>query len=68
MILLINGTEQSFNTNLNLTQLLTELKIDTERQGLALCLNMQVIPRQSWELTSLKEQDRVEIVIAAPGG
>lgn len=68
MNLLINGENKEFSAELNLKGLLQSLDIEAERKGLALCLNMEVIPQQNWEATALSDGDRVEIVIAAPGG
>jgi sulfur carrier protein len=68
MLLTVNGQEKNVADDLNLLGLLNELKLDTGRKGLALCVNMQVIPRQTWENTHLNNGDRIEIVIAAPGG
>ena len=68
MTLLVNGKEQNFQERLNLKQLLNHLDLQTDRMGLALCVNMQVIPREQWDGTELNEGDRIEIVIAAPGG
>ena len=68
MTLLVNGKEQNFQERLNLKQLLNHLDLQTDRMGLALCVNMQVIPREQWDGKELNEGDRIEIVIAAPGG
>ena len=68
MTLLVNGNEKVFQNDLSLRDLLNHLDLQTERSGVALCVNMQVIPREMWDTTGLKEGDRIEIVIAAPGG
>jgi sulfur carrier protein len=68
MILIVNGNKKSFRERINLTELLDHLDLQTDRKGLALCVNMQVIPKDNWESTDLHEGDKIEIVIAAPGG
>ena len=66
MLLTVNGTEKTIANSDNLTQLLQELDIDG--QHIAVALNLQVIPRSSYEITSIKEGDQVEIVHAVGGG
>ena len=68
MTITVNGNKRDFNNNLNLKELLSYLELKSERNGIALCVNMQVIPKEQWEQTNLTEGDKVEIVIAAPGG
>ena len=63
MILIVNGNKKSFREKLNLTELLDHLDLQTDRKGLALCVNMQVIPKDNWEDTDLQEGDKIEIVI-----
>ena len=38
------------------------------REGLAVALNDDVVPRSSWDATKLQEEDRVEVLTAAAGG
>ena len=68
MTLLVNGNKKEFNHSLNLQDLLGQLDLQTDRKGLALCVNMQVVPKENWDSTELCDCDKVEIVIAAPGG
>ena len=68
MTLFVNGNKNEFDHSLNLQALLGQLDLQTDRKGLALCVNMQVIPKENWEATELCDGDKVEIVIAAPGG
>ena len=68
MTLIVNGKEKTFERSLTLQTLMSQLDLQTDRKGVALCLNMQVIPKESWERTELSDGDKVEIVIAAPGG
>jgi sulfur carrier protein len=68
MILIVNGNNKEFQDKLNLTELLDHLDLQTDRKGLALCVNLDVIPKAHWQETELHEGDKIEIVIAAPGG
>ena len=68
MTLIVNGKEKTFERSLTLQTLMSQLDLQTDRKGVALCLNMQVIPKESWESTELSDGDKIEIVIAAPGG
>ena len=68
MTLFVNGNRKEFDFSLNLQTLLGQLDLQTDRKGVALCVNMQVIPKENWEETELRDGDKIEIVIAAPGG
>ena len=68
MTLLVNGKEKDFQKDLSLKELINHLDLHTDRSGVALCVNMQVVPKELWNTTDLKDGDRIEIVIAAPGG
>ena len=69
MNILLNGQNfQSSNDKSSVLDLLVEKGIDTNKPGIALCLNLEVIPKEQWELTALKEGDRIDLVVAAPGG
>ncbi|MCH2207159.1 MAG: sulfur carrier protein ThiS [Lentisphaerales bacterium] len=68
MTLSVNGQEKIVENELTLQLLLTEIELETDRKGIALCVNLQVIPKEAWGKTVLKNNDRIEIVIAAPGG
>ena len=68
MILSVNGQEKTVDNELSLPDLLSEMELDTNRNGIALCVNLEVIPKAMWDKTILKNNDRIEIVIAAPGG
>jgi len=51
-----------------LEQLLDELGYESERKGIALALNGEVVPRGRWHETGLSDGDAVEIVGAVQGG
>jgi sulfur carrier protein len=68
MTLIVNGNKKSFDEKLSLKNLLNHLDLQADRKGIAMCVNMQVIPRDFWDTTELNDGDKIEIVIAAPGG
>ena len=51
-----------------LEELLDELGYESERKGIALALNGEVVPRGHWHETGLAKGDVVEIVGAVQGG
>jgi sulfur carrier protein len=42
--------------------------VDTERRGMAVAVDGEVVPKSEWDLTPLKDGQRVEIVGAIQGG
>lgn len=63
--ILINNEEKLTASN-NVQQLATELNLPN--RGVALAINNKIIPRATWEGTSLSEGDNVTIIKAAFGG
>ena len=51
-----------------LTEALCEVGYDPEQPGIAVALNMSVVPRSEWPDTSLCDGDRIDIVGAKQGG
>ena len=47
---------------------LCELGYDPEQQGIAVAVNMSVVPRSEWPQTSIADGDRIDIVGAKQGG
>lgn len=66
MKILINGNEQELGEAVSIAQLLSEKQIG--KDGIAVALNQNVIPRDQWEKTTLKENDNVLIIKATKGG
>jgi sulfur carrier protein len=48
--------------------LVAVLGLDPAGRGLAVARNGEVVPRSSWETTTLAPDDRIEIVGAVQGG
>ena len=64
----LNGEEKQIASSLNLAEFLDSLNLEQGRKGLAVCRNLEIIPADSWAEEIVKEGDRLEILIAAPGG
>jgi thiamine biosynthesis protein ThiS len=65
MRLVINGEERNL-TAATLEALVEELGMKSDR--VAAELNREIVPRQSWAATALKDGDRLEIVHFVGGG
>ena len=64
----INGENKVLVSGLKLSELIkAELNTD-EPKGIAVALNFNIIPKQKWDETELKENDEIEIVRAVQGG
>jgi sulfur carrier protein len=66
MRLVINGEEKQFDGISTLASLVEQLGLKADR--LAIELNRDIVPRATWNDTSLKEDDRLEIVHFVGGG
>ena len=65
MRLVINGEERNFAAS-TLEALIDELGMKSDR--VAAELNREIVPRESWSATALKDGDRLEIVHFVGGG
>ena len=66
MNLVINGENRGFSSLETLDALIHELGMKSDR--VAIELNRDIVPRQRWAETRLKEGDRLEIVQFVGGG
>lgn len=66
MQIIINGEEKSFNTVLNVEQLLGEIGLDHNK--VAVELNFEIVPKSSYTKTQLNDGDKLEIVHFIGGG
>ena len=66
MQLTINGEKRVIKESKNLADLIKEL--DIKAPNFAMALNQQVVPRSKYDSTSIKENDKIEIVHAVGGG
>jgi thiamine biosynthesis protein ThiS len=65
MIIHLNGEDRQVNAE-NLSSLIQELGMKSDR--IAVELNREIVPRSRWELTPLREGDKLEIVHFVGGG
>lgn len=63
----LNGEARSIAEHSTIHSLLEELGV-ANRQGTAVAVNMEVIPRNAHTATTLHAGDRIEIVHAVGGG
>lgn len=66
MILHINGEPREFPDGLNVAALVAQLGMKADR--VAVELNLEIVPRSSWDATVLKNGDKLEIVHFVGGG
>jgi sulfur carrier protein len=65
--IVINGEKRSISEHSTIRSLLEELGV-AHREGTAVAVNMEVVPRTAHTATVLQAGDRVEIVQAVGGG
>jgi thiamine biosynthesis protein ThiS len=66
MTLHINGQPREFPDGLTVASLVSQLGMKADR--VAVELNLEIVPRASWETTSLKHGDKLEVVHFVGGG
>ena len=66
MRLFINGEAREFAAALTLGALVEELGMKPDR--VAVELNREIVPRETWPQTALRQDDRLEIVHFVGGG
>jgi thiamine biosynthesis protein ThiS len=62
----VNGDAREFSGTLSLAELITQLDLPAAR--IAVELNREVVRRNDWGSTMLKDDDRIEIVHFVGGG
>ena len=66
MKLIINGEGKDFSSPLSLSSLIEQLGMKHDR--VAVELNLNIVPREQWPATNLKDGDQLEIVHFVGGG
>jgi len=66
MKVFVNQEEKSINDSLSLLKLLESMGV--KPIGLAIAVNQSVIPKDSWDSFTLKDNDDVMLVRATQGG
>jgi sulfur carrier protein len=64
----VNGAPRAVEQGTTVADLVSELGHDPRGRGVAAALNGEVVPRRSWESTTVSDGDRVEILAAIGGG
>ncbi|HEY5271925.1 MAG TPA: sulfur carrier protein ThiS [Acidimicrobiales bacterium] len=64
--LILNGEPCQLADGVTVGAVVDELGLG--RRGVAVAVNEEVVPRSSWDGTSLADEDRVEILSAVQGG
>ena len=62
----INGTTKQISPNISITDLLNELALPKE--GIAVAVNGEVIPRDQHGLILINEEDQIEVIRAVACG
>jgi sulfur carrier protein len=65
--ILVNGEPRPLRAS-HVADLLAELGLGGRREGIAVAVNGEVVPRSCWQERSLAPGDEVEIVTAVQGG
>ena len=66
MEIILNGEKRNLTEGLSVLDLVQQLGFSLER--LAVELNLQIIKREQWATSTLKQGDRIEIVQFVGGG
>ncbi len=66
MRMTVNGEERDVGDGTTIASLLAEL--DLRRDGIAVAVNDDVVPRNEHAVRHLHDGDRVEIIVAVAGG
>lgn len=65
----LNGLPQEINlTEGTLAELLAQSGILPDQKGIAVAVNLEVVPRMQWSETRIEAGDQIEIVHARQGG
>ena len=66
MIIKLNGTNQSFTDDISVSELLDDIKLSLS--SIAIAVNGNIISKNEYKKTKLKDMDTVEIVRPVGGG
>lgn len=66
MQIILNGDPQTFTTPMTVSALLEHLQMDP--LGVAVAINLHVVPRSQHENHTLQSGDRVDVIRAVGGG
>ena len=64
----INGEPKTVQPGLTVQQLLLDMRIDPSQPGIAVALDLEVIPRTRWQELEIPPTSDIEIIHAVQGG
>lgn len=64
----INGEPKTVQQGLTVQQLLLDMRIDPSQPGIAVALDLEVIPRKQWQELEIPPTSDIEIIHAVQGG
>ena len=64
----INGAEVELQSGARVPEVLSRYGADANGRGIAVAVNGEVIARSQWDVTEIREGDRVEVLGAIGGG
>ncbi|MBX9853238.1 MAG: sulfur carrier protein ThiS [Cytophagaceae bacterium] len=67
MIVFINNEKRETENQITVDQLLNQIQMQAAK-GIAIAINNEVIPKNSWNNHYLKDSDKVTIIKATQGG
>lgn len=65
---LVNGVPTELPDGATVADVLTRLGHDVGTRGIAVAVNGEVVPRTTWDILTIGESDRLEILTAVQGG
>jgi sulfur carrier protein len=68
MMIVLNGEDADVAPDETLAGVLERMGIATDRRGVAVAVDGEVVPRARWTAFSLAEHARVEVLSAMQGG
>ncbi len=68
MRLSVNGEARDLADGATVTDVLHLMRPGALGRGIAVAVNDEVVPRGEWDRTELREEDRVEVLVAIGGG
>jgi sulfur carrier protein len=63
---IVNGEPRELADGTSLAEVVAS--VTTARTGVAAALNDEVVRRSAWEATTLRDDDRIEVLTAVQGG
>lgn len=67
-MIMVNGVPVELPDGVTVAQVVARLGNGHQGRGVAVAVNGEVVPRQSWESTAVATGDRVEVLTATQGG